>query len=93
MIDTDLRQLAEEPPDHALEGLEVEIWAGVAGREEARRITRRLVAIQCLVLAAALIGSLMAGQYWRGAQQRGSLDVFSPRVPLSASTLLVGNAP
>jgi hypothetical protein len=93
MIDTDLKELSGAPPDRPLEGLEAQIWAGVAAREEAMRIRRRLVALQCGLVVAALVGSLIAGQYWHRAQHGGSLDVFSPRMPLSASTLLVGNRP
>jgi hypothetical protein len=93
MTDVELRKLADEPPDHTLEGLEAQIWAGVARHQEVRRIERRLLAVQCLVLVAALIGSLVAGHHWRAVEHGGSLDVFSPRMPLTASTLLVGNAP
>jgi hypothetical protein len=93
MIDTDLSKLAEAPPDHALEELEARIWVGVARRQAQGRIERRLLALQGLVLVVALIGSMIAGQHQRALEQAGSLDIFSPHMPLTASTLLVGNAP
>jgi hypothetical protein len=93
MIDTELTQLAEEPPDHTLEGLEAQIWPEVARRQERGRIERRLLALQGLVLIAALIGSMMAGQHLRAGEQAGTLDIFSPGMPLTASTLLEGKQP
>ena len=93
MIDTDLNELADEPPDRSLEQLEAQIWAGVAIREQAMRATRRLVALQGVLVLAALIGGFIAGHYWSEIQPDRSLDAFSSRMPLSASTLLAGNRP
>lgn len=93
MIDTELNELAQEPPDRSLEQLEAQIWVGVATREQAMRVTRRLVALQGVLVIAALIGGLIAGHYWGGMQPDRSLDAFSSHMPLSAATLLAGNRP
>jgi hypothetical protein len=93
MIDDDLKQLAEQPPDHALDALEADIWQGVTVREQSLRTTRRLVVLQAIVLAVAVVFSFLAGQQWRSAHQARTLDAFSPQMPLSASTLLAGNRP
>lgn len=90
MIDAEIRRLAAQPPDHVLDELEADIWAGVRERERSARSSRQLLALQALILATALIGGLVAGRYASKAPT-SSLDVFSPRMPLSVSTLLVGD--
>ncbi len=94
MNDHDLLKLIERPPDHALDTLEQEIWLRVAERQQSLRVARRLLALQSVVLAAALVGSFLAGQHYshRGSSEP-SLEVFSPYMPLSVSTLLVRNRP
>ncbi|MGH8143100.1 MAG: hypothetical protein ACREU2_11365 [Steroidobacteraceae bacterium] len=90
MIDPLLEQLAEAAPDHALDGLEVDIWAGVAARERARGITRIVVALQALVLVLGLLGSLIAGQRWGAANGMADFNPFSPQWTLVASSRLLG---
>ena len=91
MIDTELKQLAAEPPDHPLEALEAEIWGRVRAREQSLRASRRLLALQALILAAGLIASILAGQHSHRMRRAEALDVFSPQMPWSASTLLAGS--
>jgi hypothetical protein len=93
MVDDELQRLIEQPPDRALDKMESDLWAEIGRREQSQRIARRLLVLQSLVLVAALVGSLVAGQHSRGAQRAAALDAFSPEMPLSASTLLVGSRP
>lgn len=92
MIEADIVKLASQASEEGLEGLEADVWAAVTERERSVRLSRRLLALQGIVLVAALTGALMAG--WSAASaDRSSLDVFSPHMALSASTLLAGNPP
>ena len=92
MIEADIVKLASQATEEGLEGLEADIWAAVAKSERSIRLSRRLLALQGIVLLAALTGAVMAG--WSAASaDRPSLDVFSPHMALSASTLLAGNPP
>jgi hypothetical protein len=93
MIEAEIRKLAEQVPDHPLSTLEEDIWVGVAERELSVRASRTLLLVQAALLTAALIGSFAVGQYWGSSHQAGNLDVFSPRMALSASRLLVGDQP
>ena len=92
MLDTDIQRLADRSPDAELDGLEAHVWAGVEARERTARVSRRFLALLVLVLAAALGGSLLAGRSAVSASRSG-LDVFSPRMALSASALLAGRSP
>lgn len=93
MIDDDIHALCAREPDRALEQFEADVWVGVARREQSIRLMRRVVAVQAIVLAASLIGSLLAGWYSGGSTRAGDLDVFSPRMNLTASARLIGNGP
>lgn len=93
MIDMDLKTLAEQPPDHSLDQLEMEIWPEVDRQQRAQRATHRLLALQAVVLIVAAVGSLVAGEHQARGVRGGSLEVFSPQMPLSVSTLLMGNRP
>lgn len=91
MIDREIQSLAEQAPDRALGTLEADIWAGVAERQRYERSAKRLLAVQVAVLAGVLIGSLAAGQYLGSSRATTILNVFSPHMALTASTLLVGD--
>lgn len=91
MIDADIRNLLERGPDRALDQLESEVWAEVVQRQREQARTRRLLAVQGVVLAAVLTGSVLAGRVLGGRDDTG-LDVFSPRMSLSAANLLIGGA-
>ena len=90
MFEDDLNRLLSRGPDRRLETLESDVWAGVSVQERSKQWGRRLLALQALVLAVALIGSVLAGQHWRTSHHGTPLDVFSPQLPLGASTLLTG---
>lgn len=90
MIDADIEKLLHRPSDRRLDTLEADIWAGVAERERSVRISRGLFAMQAVVLALTLLGALVAGKYTASAAGP-AVDVFSPRMALSASTLLDGS--
>lgn len=90
MIGPLLEQLAHAMPDRSLDRLEADIWSGIAARERARRITRIVLASQGVVLAVALLGSLVAGQRWAAASALQADNPFSPQWTLAASTRLLG---
>jgi hypothetical protein len=92
MLEIDLQKLAAQSPDHGLENLDIDIWAGVAMRERAKALSRRLVASQVLVLTCALIGSVAAGLHWSAAAPADDLGVFSPHSPWAVSTRIDGSA-
>jgi hypothetical protein len=92
VLEIDLQKLADQLPDHRLENLHADIWAGVAVRERARSLSRRLMASQALVLVCALIGSVAAGMHWSAVGPADDLGVFSPHSPWAASTRLDGSA-
>ena len=90
MFDDDLDRLLSRGPDRTLDRLEREVWERAAAQEQAARWGRRLLALQAVLLLVVLIGSAVAGQHWRDRRHSTTLDVFSPEMPLSASTLLDG---
>lgn len=90
MLDPDLQKLTHQPPDHSLDRLEADIWMGVSARAHSARITRRLLVCQAIVLLAGILASVVAGEHWGGSRYTRSLDVFSPYMPLSSPTLLLG---
>lgn len=92
MAELNLDKLLKEP-DHPLARLEEDIWAALDRHAYARRLFRRVFAAQAVVLAAALIGSTVAGLRAVPAHCPGALDIFSARPSLAAATLLVERAP
>ncbi len=92
MIDEEIRRVMAQQADHPLGGLEVDVWAALAAREQRRTAVRRLLAVQGVVLAVVLTGSVAAGKYLGSLHDRG-VDVFSPHMSLSPATLLSGRAP
>jgi hypothetical protein len=92
MIDAEIEILAGGPPDRALEALEADIWAGVTEHERLLKVSRRLLLVQVAVLAATLMGALLAGKL-AGSAGNAGVDIFSPRMALSVSTLLTESKP
>jgi hypothetical protein len=88
MIESELQRMLAQPPDHPLDGLQADIWAGVAEQERRARLSRRLLALQSAVLIAVVTGSLVAGAHFRQTATRDPLDIFSPHMALSVSTRL-----
>ena len=90
MIDDDIRSLANRAPDRILDRLEVDIWASLARQERGVAASRRLLAVQGLVLIMTLAGSVAVGRYIGRSPPR-DVDVFSPRMALSPAALVVGD--
>ena len=93
MIEGNLRDLTGRPPDRSLDTLEADIWAGVAARQEANRTARLVLSCQALVVAAALILSLIAGSQIGHslARETGGQNSFANGLELAPSTLLLGH--
>lgn len=85
---SDLERLLRQEPDRSLASLEADLWSRLAQHTHARRVFRGVYALQAAVLAAALVGSTIAGLRSAPASRQGELNVFSPRPVLAASTLL-----
>ena len=71
MSDEELLILLKQPTDRSLDGLELEVWRGVAVRDQERRTGRLIVACQSGVLAVAVlvggvVGAAMAGKVRTG---------------------------
>lgn len=88
MIESELERLLAQPPDHPLDALQADIWAGVAELERRVRLSRRLLTLQAAVLIAVMTASLLAGAHYRQTRTRGPLDIFSPHMALSVATRL-----
>lgn len=80
-----------EIPDRSLDGLEADIWAGVAARAEARRTRTFLAGGQLAMMALALAGSLSLGNAAVAAKERQhSTIALLSSADLAPSTLLIG---
>jgi len=73
--------------------LEADIWAAVVARAQAQRVFRAVLAVQIVVLAAAVLGSGLVGRQSAAEHPSRELDVFSSQPSLAASTLLLGSHP
>lgn len=93
MIDDDLRQLNESALDHSLDGLESDIWTGLALRSQNRAAARTRVSFQSVVMVLALVGSVAVGINATGpaGPARGHV-VLALGLELTPSSLLLGNA-
>jgi hypothetical protein len=86
MIDDELRQLNEGALDHSLDGLESDIWAGLAAAQ-------RRVSFQSVVMVLALVGSVAVGiNATRPAGPARSRVVLALGLELTPSSLLLGNS-
>lgn len=85
---SDLQRLLAQEPDRSLSSLEADLWSRLAQHTYERRVFKGVFALQAAVLAAALVGSALAGLHSAPASPQGELNVFSPRPVLAASTLL-----
>jgi hypothetical protein len=93
MIDDDLRQLNEGALDHSLNGLESDVWAGLAVRSRNRAAVRRRVSFQGVVMVLALVGSVAVGiNATRSAGSARGRAVLALGLELTPSSLLLGNA-
>lgn len=93
MIDDDLRQLNEGALDHSLDGLESDIWAGLAVRSRNRAAVRKRVSFQSVVMVLALVGSIAVGiNATRSTGPAHSRAVLALGLELTPSSLLLGNA-
>jgi hypothetical protein len=93
MIDDDLRQLNEGALDHSLNGLESDVWAGLAVRSRNRAAVRRRVSFQGVVMVLALVGSVAVGiNATRPSGPARGRVVLALGMELTPSSLLLGNA-
>jgi hypothetical protein len=93
MIDDDLRQLNEGALDHSLDGLESDIWAGLAARSGNRAAARQRASFQSVVMVLALIGSIAVGiNATRPAGPARDRVVLALGMELTPSSLLLGSA-
>ncbi|HTT05638.1 MAG TPA: hypothetical protein VMF64_10140 [Steroidobacteraceae bacterium] len=93
MTESELQQLLAQPPDRSLDALPADIWAGVSQRQRQVRLSRRLLALQSVLLIAVVTASLLEGLHYRQVHGGDVLDIFSPRMALSVSTRLAGLRP
>jgi hypothetical protein len=93
MNEDDIRSLAGQEPDRSLDTLEADVWAGVAARQAADRISRLVLSCQAFVVAAALVSSLIAGSQIGHAlaKETGQQSSFANGMELAPSTLLLGH--
>ncbi len=91
MIDSEIRKLAAQEPDHRLDRLERDVWARLALRE--RTAASRLLVLQMALFVVAVGASATAGYQRARPNHASELSVFSPRSPLNASVLLTGTEP
>ena len=92
MNDEDLRILFNLPIDRSLDGLEREIWRGVAVRDQERRMGKLIMACQGGILAIAVFVSSTAGAAIAGnvINIRSDRVMLVPGVQHAPSTLLFG---
>ena len=93
MLEDDLDRLAKAPIDRSLEGLERDIWRGVAAHTAERSTYSTAFAMHLAILTLGTLGSLAVGRQWATthelAANRGAL---APYTRLAASDLLVGQS-
>jgi len=93
MAQDDLEDLLRRGPDRPLDGLEADVWRGVATREAGdRRLRAKASAQACLALVALLAGLAAGGISARhGQREVAELGVFSPHAALAPSSRLIGS--
>jgi hypothetical protein len=90
MIDNDIVKLSALPADKPLDHLEVDIWAGVAAQNVARRTGRIIASCQAGVMIVALFGAAAAGATTAAMAQTSGTVISSAGTELAPSTLLLG---
>jgi hypothetical protein len=92
MVEKNIEELDRRAAQNSLDGLEADIWAGVAERGRETKISRALLTLQGAMLVFALISSVAVG-HLAGASRRATseLAVFSGRLDVAPSTLLDGS--
>lgn len=91
MIDADIRKLSECEPDRPLDGLEADIWAGIAARAAARKGVRIVALCQTAVMAFAMVVSIAAGLVLATSSEPASASILRPPgMELAPSHLLFG---
>ena len=93
MIERDIRALDAREPDHPLERLEADIRARVVVREEVKRRSARLLALQVTLLGIAFGVSTLTGYHRARPANRSELGVFSTHMPMYPSTQLAEENP
>lgn len=94
MIDADIRRLCEQEPEPALDGLEADIWAGIAAHAATRKRIRRVALCQTAVMTLAMVVSVAAGLVLATTSEpahAGGLTL--PGIDLAPSHLLFGARP
>ncbi len=92
MIDQDFKELDTQAPDHGLDGLEADVWKGIASRNRERATARRLVSLQALLVLFVLIGSAAVGVTVATPAQ-ASRPTLMPGTELMPSSLLLRGHP
>jgi len=94
MIDEDLHPLGEAGLDHALDGLEADIWRRLAARSRNRAAARRRFSLQSIVMIVGLVGSIAIGiKASRPSTSTHSRAVLALGLELAPSSLLLGHDP
>jgi hypothetical protein len=90
-IEQSIQELNRREPRRSLEGLEADIWAGVAASARETSLSKAALGVQAVILLAAMVGSLAIGN-WAATSGRtkSELTVFSESLELAPSTLLMG---
>jgi hypothetical protein len=93
VIENDIQKLDELRPDGRLDGLEADIWGGVAARMEAQRVSRLVLTCQMLTIALALAISIVTvNSHGQSAAQNFEAKAdFTNGMNLAPSTLLLGS--
>jgi hypothetical protein len=92
MFEHDFEELDTQAPDHALDGLETDIWKGIASRKRERAAARKLVSLQAIVILLASIGSAAVG-ITVATPAQASRPTLMPGAELMPSSLLLRNHP
>ena len=93
MLEVDLDRLAKAPVDRSLEGLERDIWRGVAARTAERSTYSTAFAMQLAILTLGTFGSLAIGHRWATTHEwAANHGAIAPYTRLAASDLLVGDS-
>ena len=90
MTDTDLNDLLNLPLDRSLDGLEEQIWAGVARLERSERSCRLAVSLQACVLAIAIGAGGLVGANAAHSRQGAAANPLALGERHTPSHLLLG---
>ncbi len=91
MIENDLQKLGEQGSDHRLDGLEADIWAGVAARLEVQKVSRLVLSCQVLTIAFTLAFGIATGNHIDQLEAGEAQTDLTGGMRLAPSTLLLGS--